>query len=270
MPLPLFQVDSFTTEPFGGNPAAVVLLDGDRPDGWMTAVAAEMNLSETAFLQRRDDTWGLRWLTPTTEIDLCGHATLAAAHALWTEDVDTTDPLSFSTRSGTLTARRLEGGWIELDFPVIEVTEQPSPAGLLAARGLDTSPAVETTALGGTCALVQVSDEATVEAVAPDFTALGEVGIVECIVTARSERSDTDFVSRLFAPAIDIPEDPVTGAAHCVLGRWWAPRLGKTTFDAEQVSARRGRLRVSVDTSGTGRVRLAGRAVTVFRAQLDA
>lgn len=266
MALPLIQIDSFTDEPFAGNPAAVVVLDAPRPDGWLTAVAAEMNLSETAFIQAQGDRWSLRWFTPTTEVDLCGHATLAAAHALWTEGLDHREQLDFETRSGTLSATRIDGGWIELDFPAIPIDEGECPAGLLDALGIDEA---EATAERGTWALVQLGDESAVRSVDPDFEALTGVDVHECIVTARGAHAGTDFVSRLFAPAIGIPEDPVTGAAHCVLGPWWAPRLNKTSFNAEQVSARGGRLRVTVEGS-TDRVRLAGRAVTVFRAELDA
>ena len=262
-PLPLFQVDAFTDRPFSGNPAAVCLLDRERDAAWMQAVAAEMNLSETAFLLEREDGFSLRWFTPATEVDLCGHATLAAAHVLWEQGLLAPGAAArFHTRSGLLRATR-SGAVIELDFPAAPAEPAPAPPGLLAALGLDG---------GEVCRsrfdyLVVVEDAAAVRALRPDFPALGRVETRGVIVSARSDDPAYDFVSRFFAPAAGIPEDPVTGSAHCTLGPWWAPRLGKPSMTAFQASRRGGVVQVSLQGD---RVRLGGRAVTVLTGELHA
>ena len=255
----IYQVDAFTTTPFAGNPAAVCVLAEPASEGWMQDVAREMNLSETAFLVRREDGFGLRWFTPLVEVDLCGHATLASAHVLWESGETSTDEtIRFHTRSGLLTATR-DGDWIELDFPATPVTACDPPPDLLA--GLGVSPVFVGKSIFDY--MVEVSTEEEVHALAPDFSTLGRVDTRGVMVTSQSDSSECDFVSRFFAPATGVDEDPVTGSAHCALGPYWQGRLGKSELSARQISARGGEVRVSVDGD---RVRIAGQAVTVFRA----
>jgi PhzF family phenazine biosynthesis protein len=261
--VPLFQVDAFTGAAFGGNPAGVCLLDAAADEGWMQAVAAEMNLSETAFLvPAGPGRWDLRWFTPAVEVDLCGHATLASAHVLWEEGVDGGfDRLEFSTRSGVLAAARVDG-LIELDFPAMPATEQAAPPDLLEALGVGG----ERTAKSGTDWLVELADEKAVRAADPDIRRLGTVDCRGVVITAEADPdSAADVVSRFFAPRVGIGEDPVTGSAHCTVGPWWAERLGRSELLAHQASARGGDLRVRVDG---GRVALGGTAVTVLRGEL--
>jgi PhzF family phenazine biosynthesis protein len=247
--------------PFTGNPAAVCVLPAPRDAAWMQAVAREMNLSETAFLVRRDDGFELRWFTPATEVDLCGHATLASAHALWEGGYLAPDEAArFHTRSGLLTARR-DGDWIELDFPATPAEPIDAPPGLAEALG------ARPTYVGRSCfdLLVEMDGEDVVRALGPDFTRLLALGTRGVIVTSRGSTPGLDFVSRFFAPGAGIDEDPVTGSAHCCLGPYWASRLGKRTLAARQVSARGGDVRVTVAGE---RVRLGGQAVTVLRGEL--
>ncbi len=262
--LPLYQVDAFTARPFAGNPAAVCLLDGPRADAWMQDVAAEMNLAETAFLERRADGWDLRWFTPVVEVDLCGHATLASAHVLWESGVAANgEALRFHTRSGLLQARRRDAE-IELDFPAEPVEEAAAP-GLAAALGV----APRWCGKNRLDVLAELASEAEVRSLAPDFSRLRTVSPAGrgVIVTARSEAPDYDFVSRFFAPAAGIDEDPVTGSAHCALGPYWMAKLGKSEMRAYQASARGGALGVRV---AGDRVFLTGHAVTVLRGELAA
>ena len=262
-PLPLFQVDAFTDHPFSGNPAAVCLLNRERDTDWMQAVAAEMNLSETAFLLEQADGYSLRWFTPTTEVDLCGHATLAAAHVLWEQRrLAPGAEARFHTRSGLLRATH-SNGIIELDFPATPAEPAPEPPGLLAALGLDKGDIYRSRF----DYLVVVDDEALVRALQPDFPALGQVEARGIIVSARSDDPAYDFVSRFFAPAAGINEDPVTGSAHCTLAPWWAPRLCKQSMTAFQASSRGGVIKVSLQND---RVRLGGQAVTIFSGELHA
>lgn len=262
-PLPLFQVDAFTDRPFSGNPAAICLLDNERTADWMQALAAEMNLSETAFLLEQDDGFGLRWFTPTTEVDLCGHATLAAAHVLWEQRLLTHESEArFHTRSGLLRAT-LNNEMIELDFPATPAEPAPEPPGLLAALELDKGD-IYSNLLDY---LVVVDDEAVVRALLPDFHALRQIEARGVIVSARSENPTYDFVSRFFAPAAGIDEDPVTGAAHCTLAPWWAPQLDKQSMIAFQASNRGGVIKVNLQGD---RVRLGGQAVTIFSGELHA
>jgi PhzF family phenazine biosynthesis protein len=261
MSIAIYQVDSFTAEPFAGNPAGVCLLQGEREADWMKAVAREMNLAETAFLHSEQDGFGLRWFTPTLEVDLCGHATLAAAHVLWeTGQLDPAATARFHTRSGVLTAQR-SGAWIELDFPATPVEPAPMPEALQAAL------AVRPRYLGRSRFdyLVELDGEGAVRSLQPDLRELRGLESRGVIVTARSDRPEDDFVSRFFAPAAGIDEDPVTGSAHCALAPFWAERLGKSSFRARQLSARGGFLRVRLDGE---RVVLAGQAVTVLRGEL--
>lgn len=259
----IYQVDAFTDRPFAGNPAAVCLLDGPRDDAWQQLLAREMNLSETAFLLARPDgSFDLRWFTPRVEVELCGHATLASAHALWEGGhLPAGAAAVFHTKSGILRAVRAGDGWIELDFPALPGTAVPPPPGLIEALGVEPA-AVEKSKFDY---LVEVAEEAAVRALRPDFAALAAVEARGVIVTSRSAAAGVDFVSRFFAPAIGVDEDPVTGSAHCRLGPYWQKRLGKDSFLAYQASERGGTLRVRVEGD---RVTLAGRAATIFRGDL--
>lgn len=261
MGLKIFQVDAFTEKPFAGNPAGVCILPEPRDDAWMQNVAREMNLSETAFLQRRGDGFNLRWFTPTVEVDLCGHATLASAHTLWEQGViRPEDAARFHTRSGLLTAQR-QGEWIELDFPSLPDKRSKVPPGLPKALG--TKP--KYVGRSRFDYIVEVSSERTVRKLKPDFTRLSALPIRGLIVTAKATTEPYDFVSRFFAPRAGINEDPVTGSAHCVLGPFWRDRLGKNELLAYQASARGGVIRVRV---GDKRVYIGGQAVTVLEAEL--
>jgi predicted PhzF superfamily epimerase YddE/YHI9 len=255
------QVDAFTDRPFAGNPAAVCLLPAPRDAVWMQEVAKELNLAETAFLLRRPDGFDLRWFTPTLEVDLCGHATLASAHALWEEgQLKPSEEARFHTRSGVLTAARA-ADLIWLDFPA--TPSQPEAAPPEIERGLGAVPRY----VGRTPFdyLVELESEKAVRSLQPDMAALVRLGTRGVIVTARSDDGKYDFVSRFFAPGSGIPEDPVTGSAHCGLGPFWAPRLGKQELVGYQASARGGVVRVRLQGD---RAFLGGQAVTVLRGEL--
>ena len=262
MGAPLFQVDAFAAGPFTGNPAAVCLLDAPGDPAWMQSVAAEMNLSETAFVHALDGEagrFGLRWFTPTVEVDLCGHATLASAHVLWETDPHAGGkPARFETRSGTLTATK-RGELVELDFPGDPVAPAEPDPGLLDALGVATRE-VSSGRIGW---VLELADASAVRAVSPDFVRLAAFDIA--VVTARSDDPAYDFVSRCFGPKFGIDEDPVTGSAHCALGPYWAERLGKTELTGYQASARGGVVRVRVEGDRTV---LGGRAVTITRGEL--
>jgi predicted PhzF superfamily epimerase YddE/YHI9 len=255
--LPLLLVDAFTDVPFAGNPAAVCVLDQWPSDRWLQNVGREMNLSETAFVRRREENeFELRWFTPTVEVALCGHATLAAAHALWETGTAAPTVLGFHTQSGRLTAVPSSTGDIELDFPAKPTTRCDVPTGLLSALGTAATN-VERNAFDY---LVEVADERAVRLIRPDF---GRLSAVECrgvVVTARSENARYDFVSRYFAPKVGINEDPVTGSAHCRLAEYWGTRLGKNEMVGFQASERGGIVRILREA---GRVKLGGRAVTI-------
>jgi PhzF family phenazine biosynthesis protein len=261
MPQPILQVDAFADRPFTGNPAAVCVLSGPRDEEWMQRVAEEMNLSETAFLHPEHGDWRLRWFTPLAEVDLCGHATLASAHALWeTGRLAPDEPARFHTRSGLLTAEQ-DGGWIRMDFPSTPAVPVAAPEGLAAALG------VEPRSVGRSPwdLLVELESEAAVRALRPDLARLRELDARGVICTARGD--DHDFVSRFFAPRLGVDEDPVTGSAHCALAPFWAERIGRDALTGYQASRRGGVVKVRV----TGeRVLLAGRAVTVLRGELAA
>jgi predicted PhzF superfamily epimerase YddE/YHI9 len=254
-------VDAFAEKAFTGNPAAVVFLDTPRDDAWRAAVAREFNLSETAFVERAGSAFRLRWFTPTVEVDLCGHATLAAAHALWeTGRLPAANDAVFETKSGRLTARR-EGGFIVMDLPSRPVTQAKPPAGFLAALR-------ETPMWLGESAgtfIAEMDSEETVRRVAPDPAALAACAPKGLIVTAAARRKTYDFVSRCFFPAEGIPEDPVTGSAHCALAPYWAERLKKPIFTAYQASARGG---VLLLRHKGDRVDVGGRAIMVWRGEL--
>lgn len=263
MSLPLYQIDAFTDRAFRGNPAAVVFLTEDRPDEWMQSVAAEMNLAETAFVRPEGKGFRLRWFTPMTEVDLCGHATLATAHALWSYGYlpDSEDAV-FETRSGTLTCRP-DGGWIKMDFPAIGCSAIPIPEDLEKALG--TRPYYA--GRGGKFILAEVGSEETVRNLKPNMQALKREVEFGVIVTAESAGGEFDFVSRFFAPSVGIDEDPVTGAAHCCLTPYWAKRLNKDEFTAFQASSRGGVVRTRLEGE---RVVLSGQAVTVLTGELHA
>ncbi|MBM3939383.1 MAG: PhzF family phenazine biosynthesis protein [SAR202 cluster bacterium] len=260
---PLFQVDAFTATPYRGNPAAVCLLDGPAPAGWMQDVAREMNLSETAFLHPANDGFDLRWFTPTVEVDLCGHATLASAHVLWeTGRLPTAEPARFHTRGGLLTAVRGDD-MIEMDFPARPAAPAEPPPGLEAALGVPLRHVAKTKA----DYLVEVESARQVRDLRPDLTSLARLPLRGVMVTSRSDDDASDFVSRFFAPVSGIPEDPVTGSAHCCLGPYWGAKLGKRSLVGHQASARAGVVRVRL---AGDRVWLGGRAVTVLRGELTA
>jgi PhzF family phenazine biosynthesis protein len=268
-------IDAFADRPFAGNPAAVCLLDGDGwPDeGWMRHLAAEMNLSETAFahpLDREAEAdWALRWFTPLVETDLCGHATLATAHAL-NSDRRAPATVRFRSRSGVLVARTGPDGAITLDFPAAAVAEAPLPVGLVDVLGARPETVLGTGGLRDILAVF--ADEATVRALAPDLPAMARLarrdGIRGIVATAPAEdpASGSDFVSRFFAPADGIPEDPVTGSAHTALAPYWSARLGRDDLTGVQVSARGGVVRTGLRGD---RVHLTGYAVTVLDGTLQ-
>ncbi|MBB5785538.1 PhzF family phenazine biosynthesis isomerase [Jiangella mangrovi] len=271
----ILVVDAFTDRPFGGNPAGVCLLDRPVTDEWMQAVAAEMKHSETAFVEpvEGDEAaratpsvdYRLRWFTPAVEVDLCGHATLATAHVLF--ERGEAGPIRFSTRSGVLTVHRDRAGTVTMEFPALPPEPAPEPAGLAEALGT----AIVATGRSRFDVLAEVADEATVRGLAPDLGALAAVEARGIIVTARADdAAPYDFVSRYFAPSVGVPEDPVTGSAHCVLGPYWAKELGRSDgapLTAVQLSARGGTVRVA--TRGDT-VELTGSARTVLEGELHA
>jgi len=255
------QVDAFTDQPFRGNPAAVCVLPAAAEDDWMRKVALEMNLSETAFLYPRQDGFNLRWLTPSVEVALCGHATLASAHVLWEEGhLAAGQEARFHTKSGLLTARQ-QGEWIEMNFPVVAESPSPPPDGLAEALGVRLGYVGK----NKFDYIVELEAAEIVRKLQPNFTALKTLGVRGVIVTSRSDTPEFDFISRFFAPGSGIDEDPVTGSAHACLGPFWSTRLGKTDFTAYQASPRGGIVRVRMDD---GRVILGGKAVTVLRGEL--
>lgn len=261
MGLKIVHVDAFTNKPFAGNPAAVCVLPAPREEAWMRNVAREMNLSETAFLDRQGDGYNLSWFTPSAEVELCGHATLASAHVLWEEGhLKPGEQARFHTRSGLLTADR-RGNWIELNFPAVLESAAEAPPGLTAA--LETTP--KYVGKNKFDYLIEVDSEETVRGLSPDFSALRKLEARGIIVTSRASTAGFDFVSRFFAPSSGVDEDPVTGSSHCCLGPYWAKKLGKTEFVAYQASARGGVVRVRL---AGDRVKLGGQAVTVLRAEL--
>jgi PhzF family phenazine biosynthesis protein len=261
MSVPIYTVDAFTDKPFAGNPAGVCLLEAAQDEDWMQSIAREMNLSETAFLvPHAGDGFDLRWFTPSVEVALCGHATLASAHVLWESGtLGARDMARFHTKSGVLTAERRNGG-IELDFPASDVKESKPAAGLVEALG------VEPTFVGKTTFdyLVEVKSEREVKNTEPDHARLGELPVRGVIVTSRPAggSNGADFVSRFFAPGSGVAEDPVTGSAHCALAPYWGAKLGRTEMTGRQLSARGGTVHVRVEGD---RVKLGGNAVTVLK-----
>lgn len=257
----LTWVDAFSSSPFAGNPAAVCLLDRERDDTWMQSVAAEMNLAETAFLLEVSDGWSLRWFTPAVEVDLCGHATLASAHVLWQEGILAEGITArFHTRSGLLTAAR-NGAWIELDFPATPAAAEALPPHVERALGVP----LKFTGRTKFDFFAVVESESDVRSLKPDLSALRELGGGRGVIVTARGNGHYDFVSRFFAPAAGIDEDPVTGSSHCALAPYWGEQLGKPEMLAFQASARGGEVRVRL--SGD-RVVLGGQAVTVLRGEL--
>jgi len=254
-----WQVDSFTQTPFRGNPAAVFVLDALLPDSLLREIAREMNLSETAFVLRTGESWNLRWLTPNSEVDLCGHATLAAAHILWSQGFELRDTIQFSTRSGLLTARKDKRG-ITLNFPLQPARAvEPSPLPL----GSGGTPIYYGS--NGNDALVIFRTEDEVRAFAPDYNAIRRLPERGLLITALSSDPRFDYVYRAFFPKLQIPEDPVTGSANTLLAPLWAERLGKSNLTAYQASERGGELQVAL---ADDRVAITGACVTVFEGDL--
>jgi PhzF family phenazine biosynthesis protein len=262
MKIPIYQVDSFTGQPFAGNPAGVCLLDKEANEAWMRNVAREMNLSETAFLYKESKGYNLRWFTPEVEVEMCGHATLASAHILWAEGYESVDKeLSFQTLSGLLKAR-IADDWIELDFPQRPESKVDIPPGLLEALGIK----AHYVGKNRFDYFVEVSSEDEVRNLSPDFRMLEAYKVRGVIVTAKADESaEYDFCSRFFAPGAGINEDPVTGSAHCCLAPYWAAKLDKDEMVGFQASARGGYVRVKMAGE---RVLLGGKAVTFFRGTL--
>jgi PhzF family phenazine biosynthesis protein len=269
----LFHVDAFTSVPFAGNPAAVLIADdgtANAPDDrWLQAFAAEMNLSETAFPRRRDDgDFDLRWFTPAVEVDLCGHATLATAHVLWTTGrVANDSPIRFQTRSGVLTVGRHPDGRIELDFPAFATSFSAIEADLTAALGLEPHDVHHSARSTSKYHLIVVTGPDIVRKLRPDFGALRALGDDTYVVTAPGDDTLHDVVSRYFAPAYGIDEDPATGAAHCVLAPYWSERLARPVLRCYQASERGAEL--ECEPRGD-RVLIRGHAVTVYEASVNA
>lgn len=263
--VPLYQVDAFTDRPFRGNPAAVCILEQAADADWMQSIAMETNLSETAFVHPEGNGYRLRWFTPAAEVRLCGHATLASAHALWTSGrVELDRTIEFTTLSGVLTVER-HPTHMEMDFPADTPNPTEAPAGLLDALGVSQPLEV---LRGDADLIVSLASASELRALRPDFRLLGEIpGIRGVIATAASDNDDFDFLSRFFAPAVGVDEDPVTGSAHCLLGPYWAARLGRDDLSAYQDSARGGMLRLRLRGE---RIRIGGQAVTVAEGVLHA
>jgi len=261
MGLSITQVDAFADKPFSGNPAAVCLLEQQADEKWMQLIAREMNLSETAFLLQGNGGFDLRWFTPMAEVKLCGHATLASAHFLWEQrHLGPDQPAHFFTKSGVLTAQK-RGASIEMDFPALPVTRESISEDLESALGIKARYA----ARSGFDYLVEVESEEAVRALKPDFDRIARLKVRGVIVTSKANGSGYDFVSRFFAPAVGVNEDPVTGSAHCCLGPFWKDRLGRDDLIGYQASARGGFVR----TRCVGdRVFISGQAVTVMRGEL--
>jgi PhzF family phenazine biosynthesis protein len=258
----IYTVDAFTDRPFGGNPAGVCILETAKDDKWMQHVAAEMNHPETAFLLKASDGYMLRWFTPKTEVDLCGHATLASAHVLWEQGLTSAPEIRFHTKRSLLKAKK-HGLWIEMDFPAEPDEETDAPKYMRESLGVP----IKYIGRNRIDYIVEVEDEQTVKNLKPDLVLMKSITTRGVLVTAKADDEDTDFVSRCFFPAIGIDEDPVTGSAHCCLGPYWAQKLGKTQLSARQISERGGELRLKV----TGeRVLIYGQAVTVIKGELEA
>ena len=257
----IFQIDAFTDKPFSGNPAGVCILDKPADERWMQNVAMEMAVAETSFLHPVEGGWSLRWFTPTVEVDLCGHGTIAATHALLeTGRLRENETARYHTKSGWLGAW-LDGDWIDLDFPATPATPADAPPGLIESLGAKPVTVAKTKF----DYLVEFDSEKTVRELRPDLARLAKIETRGIIVTARSDDPTFDFVSRFFGPRVGIDEDPATGWSHCALGPYWSAKLGKNRMMAYQASSRGGIIRVTVKGE---RVLLGGKAVTVLRGEL--
>jgi len=256
----IFIVDAFTEAPFLGNPAAVCILEKEASSPWMQAIAAEMNLSETAFVVPQEERFGLRWFTPAAEVDLCGHATLASAHILWQTGRRRAWPIEFETRSGSLVASVATMG-VRLDFPADPPKAAEVPPGLSEILGSD----LEFFGVGRDFMFGVMADEAAVRGLVPDFRRMATIVPLGLSVSARSSDRTYDFVSRFFAPAVGVDEDPVTGSAHCLLGPFWGRKLDKERLVGFQASRRGGVVRVQ---NAGDRTFLEGGAVTVMSGEL--
>jgi PhzF family phenazine biosynthesis protein len=258
----IYQVDAFTSEPFKGNPAGVCILEKELPDEWMQNIAAELHVSETAFISGEKDDYQIRFFTPESEVPLCGHATLSSGHIMFeTGIVNRNDEIVFSSKAGKLKIR-CSDNWIIMNFPIYELSPVPVPPDI--RRYIGTKPAeLFRTDHGWTFALLE--NEEDVLKLNPDFKAMKSTIYGDLIVTAPSSDPIYDFCVRCFAPALGIDEDPVTGSAHCALVPFWNKKTGKTEFTSHQVSKRGGILKVSLHGD---RVEIAGEAVTIFRADL--
>ena len=266
MAIPFRLVDAFTGTAFSGNPAPVFVLRDPRDAAWYQAVAVEMNASNTAFLiappKDGDGSWGLRWFTPKVEVHLCGHGTLAAAHVLWEDEYESKGtPIRFRTLAGELTAFRRPGGAAELDFPAEPLDVLEPPAGLVIAIGGQ----VTWLGRGHTFVVAELGSEQAVRSLVPDLEWLKENLPDPLVVTARSDDSAFDVVSRVFAPAIGIPEDAATGSAHCAIGPYWGSILRLDELRVHQLSERGGELTVRMLGD---RVRVGGKAITMIRGDL--
>ncbi len=263
MKIPIFQVDSFTVKPFKGNPAGVYLLEQPRDATWMQAIATEMRLSETAFLSPKGNDYNLRWFTPSTEVDLCGHATLASAHILFELGFyDPDETILFHTKSGVISAT-FNHGTIELDMPLIRSV--PVESTPLLEEILGQPPLAVSRSEDNAILLAEIADPADVEAFDPDFKKIAALEETNLVITAQTPGGKNDFISRFFSPNTGIPEDPVTGLGHCILTPYWAAKLNKDQFVAYQASARGGTVWCRL---GKDRVYLGGKAVTLFSGEI--
>ncbi|KIL35658.1 oxidoreductase [Cohnella kolymensis] len=258
--LAIYTVDAFTNEAFKGNPAGVCMVEGAVSEEWMQNVGAEMNLAETALLHKVDGYYSLRWFTPQAEVDLCGHATLASAHILWTEGYDSAAELRFMTKSGVLTASR-SGDWIVLDFPLERDNACEAPGFLEEALGVP----LKYVGRNRMDYIVEVENQEVVKSLKPKMELLRRLEGRGVIVTSRANDKAVDFVSRCFFPGVGIDEDPVTGSAHCCLGPYWQKRLHKDEFSALQISKRGGVLKLKIEGE---RIRISGQAVTTLKGRL--
>jgi PhzF family phenazine biosynthesis protein len=258
----VFHVDAFSSHPFGGNPAGVCLLTEPRSYVWMQRVAEELNLPETTFLRKENEGYNLRWFTPSVEVEISGHGTLASAHVLWEHGLlEPNEQAHFTTMSGWLHATQ-NNGWIELDFPAEPVEDAVAPSEMV--RALDAP--VTYVGLNRLDYLVELDSETAVRTMKPDVDVLKHLPVRAIIVTAKSSSPEYDYVTRFFAPGIGVNEDPVTGSSHCSLGPYWSKKLGKTELLAYQASRREGVVRIRMEKE---RVFLGGRATTIFSGEFS-
>jgi PhzF family phenazine biosynthesis protein len=259
----IFQVDAFSDTPFKGNPAGVMIVDKDTPAGWMQNMALEMNLSETAFLVPQEGSFDIRYFTPTVEVPLCGHATLASAHILFQLGiVEPGKSILLNAKAGKLVIRK-EGDWIVMNFPVFSLNPIEIPADFQKLVGFKP---IEVWSSDDDWIIAIAKTESEIRLAKPDFNSLVENGLGHLMITALSTEENTDFVVRCFAPRSGINEDPVTGSAHCALTPLWFKKTGKKEMNSYQVSDRTGRLKVR---SANDRVEISGQAVTIFKAELQ-